>query len=354
MAQHARIAVVGTGWWSTYTHIPGLQANPDAELVAICDADAARLAAAASAYGIARSYTSCAEMLERERPDGVVIATPHATHYELARQCLLAGAHVMLEKPMTLHAADARALTELARERGRELSIGYTHTYSPHAIRAREVMRLGELGAVQYVNCIMVSRVVEFLRGEGSPQFGSPVFPVHGPGAVYSQPALSGGGQGHLQMTHMVGLLFFVAGLRARQVVGIMRNHGLAVDLVDAMAVEFEGGALGSVGGSGNAFQHKLDLQMHCERGAIDMDMVAGTTTIRHADGTVEELPPVPDEERARQRFMTSGNLVDMVLGRAGNGAPAEVGWRAVELLDAAYRSAGAGGAAVSVESLYE
>ena len=149
MAPHARIAVVGAGWWSTYTHIPGLQANPSAELVAICDADAARLAAAASAYGVARSYTSCAEMLERERPDGVVIATPHATHFALARQCLQAGAHVMLEKPMTLRAADARALTELARQRGRELSIGYTHTYSPHAIRARELMRSGELGAVQ-------------------------------------------------------------------------------------------------------------------------------------------------------------------------------------------------------------
>ena len=46
MAEKARVAVIGTGWWSTYTHIPGLIGHPDAELVALCDRNPEALAAA--------------------------------------------------------------------------------------------------------------------------------------------------------------------------------------------------------------------------------------------------------------------------------------------------------------------
>jgi predicted dehydrogenase len=353
MPAKARIAVIGTGWWSTYSHIPSLQANPAAELVAICDRDPQKLHAAARAYNIERTYEDYRVMLAQARPDGVVIATPHATHYAIAKACLREGLHVMLEKPMTLFAVEARELVDLARTRACELSIGYTYNYSPHALRAREVIRSGVLGPVQYVNCVMVSRVVELLRGDSRPEVDWRVFPVHGPGAVYSQPSLSGGGQGHLQLTHMAGLLFFVTGLRAQQVLALMRNHGLALDLVDVMAVEFEGGALGTVGGSGNAYQGKLDLQVHCERGSIAIDLVAGTTSIRGAAGLHEELERPSEEAQAESRSATINNLVDIILGKAANGAPGEVGWRAVELLDAAYRSAAKGGEAVTIESLY-
>lgn len=353
MATQARIAVIGAGWWSTYTHIPGILANPAAELVALCDTDAAKLRAAAEAYQLERLYEDYQVMIERERPDGVVIATPHATHYQIAKHCLEQGLHVMLEKPMTLYARDARVLVELARAKQCELIIGYTNNFLPLAIRAREVMQSGVLGPAQFVNCVMVSRILEFLRGDSTPNFGSAVFPVHGPGPVYSQPSLSGGGQGHLQLTHLVGLLFFVSGLRARRVIGLMSNHGLPLDLVDAITVEFEGGALGTVGGSGNSYQGKLDLQIHCARGSIDMDVAVGTLTVRGEDGLNEQFGPPTEDEREDGRFSTANNLVDVILGRAANGAPGDGGWRAVELLDAAYRSAALGGAPVTVESLY-
>src|SRR6266496_3764456 len=59
---------------------------------------------------------------------------------------------------------------------------------------------------------------------------------------------------------------------------------------------EFEGGALGIVGGTGNGIHRKLDLQIHCERGCIDMDMVADTTLVRYGDERQETLDP-PTEE---------------------------------------------------------
>lgn len=353
MASKARIAVVGAGWWSTYAHIPALQANPDAELVALCDTDPEKLRAAAAAYGIEHTYADHRAMIAAEQPDGIVIATPHATHYGIARDCLEQHVHVLIEKPMTLHAAEARELVDLASSHNRELIVGYTYNFQAQTIRARETMRSGLLGPIQYVNCVMVSRVLEFLRGDSAPDFAASVFPVHGPGAVYSQPHLSGGGQGHLQITHMAGLLFFVTNLRAQRVIGLMQNHGLALDLVDAMVVEFEDGALGTVGGSGNAYEGRLDLQLHCERGSLVLDLIAGTTTIRSADGKNEKLERERSGRGEDERFRTSNNLVDVVLSRAPNGAPGEVGWRAVELLDAAYRSAGQGGIPISVASLY-
>src|SRR6266536_5004537 len=153
MTAKARIAVIGTGWWSTYTHIPALLAHPRAELVALCDSNPDKLHAAAKAYGIARVYESAGALLDTEALDGVVIAAHHAAHAELARLCLGRGLHVMLEKPMTLHAAEARMLVELAHAQGRELIIGYPWHFTPQALRAREVVRSGALGAVEYVSC---------------------------------------------------------------------------------------------------------------------------------------------------------------------------------------------------------
>jgi predicted dehydrogenase len=148
--------------------------------------------------------------------------------------------------------------------------------------------------------------------------------------------------------------MFFVSQLRAWRVFGLMRNHGLPLDLVDSMTVEFEGGALGTVGGTGNGIHRKLDLQIHCERGCIDMDMVADTTIVRYGDGRQEALDPPADPMAAYPRFAPANNLVDVVLGRAENQSPPQVGWRTVELLDAAYRSAQADGRAVAIAELYE
>jgi hypothetical protein len=177
---------------------------------------------------------------------------------------------------------------------------------------------------------------------------------VHGPGDVYSKPHLSGGGEGHLQITHSAGLMFFTTGLRARRVHSLMNNHGLPLDLVDVMSIEFEGGALGTVGGcgtTGGTDGGKLDLLIYCENGCIDMDMIAGKTIIRGRNLPREDFDAAGDDKYPR--FATAHNLVDVILGNAKNGSPAEFGWRTVELLDAAYRSASRSGEGVIVDDLY-
>ena len=350
MTEKARVAVIGSGWWATYTHIPGLQAHDAAELVAVCDRDPDRLGAAAEAYHLERTYLDLDRMLAQEQLDGAVIATNHASHYALAKTCLAAGLAVMIEKPMTLYAAEAKELVELAQSRGGQLLVGYPYHYTPYARRAQAVIASGELGPIQYISCVFSSNIIHLLRGEDSVRG-----PVHGPGTVYSDPARSGGGHGHLQMTHPLGLLCFTTGLRAHRVQALMRNHGLALDLVDAMTVEFEGGALASIGGTGNLGDgggRKLDLQIYCAAGSIDIDVCTGQAAIYRPNQAPELIEPVVGEGD-RQRFTTADNLVEVILGRAENGSPGQVGWRAVEILDAAYRSAQADGRAVWMAELY-
>ncbi len=78
--------------------------------------------------------------------------------------------------------------------------------------------------------------------------------------------------------------------------------------------------------------------------------MIAGTTVIQGENHPRESLGPAPDNY---PQSATAHNLVDVVLGHAPNGSPGEVGWRTVELLDAAYRSAQADGQGILIDDLY-
>lgn len=349
----ARIAVIGTGWWATEHHIPALLDHPDAELVALCDVDAAKARQTADAYGVAGAYGSVDTLLAEEKLDGAVIVTNHATHYPVADACLRAGLHILIEKPMTLFAREARDLVERAAAGGLHIAMGYNHTYAPYTIRARQIVESGVLGPLQYAHGIFNQHVLPLFQGRSTAgQASGKERLVHSPADVYTDPRRSGGGHGHLQVTHLASLLFFISGRRVKRVQARMRNHGLAVDLVDALLVEFDNGALGTIGGTGNmAGGRKIDLQLYCEDGWIDLDEVAGTVRIRQGERVDEE--GLTDANRSYYRHATTNNFVELILGRAENHVSGEIGWRAVELLDAAYRSAAADGAAVAVADLY-
>jgi predicted dehydrogenase len=353
----ARIAVIGTGWWSTYTHLPGLLDNPDAELAAMCDASSAALEKAAAAFPTVRAYADFRELLRAEKLDGAIVSTTHATHFEVAQACLEAGLHVLVEKPMVLRAAHAHELVRLAEAQGRELIVGYPWHYTDLTRRARDIIQSGELGAIQFVSSLFASMVIEFLRGND--QAYQPVFnyPVTGPGRNYSDPKISGGGQGHLQVTHSAGTLFFVTGLQALRVAAFMDACGLKVDVVDAITAQFapEGGqaAVGTLGSTGNLApgdSGQLELNVYCERGRLRLDQVQGRLDVYRHSGPEEHFDLAA--ENRYPRFATSANLVDVILGRGANGSPGVIGARVVELLEAAYKSAASGGQVVEVADL--
>jgi len=371
MSKKARIAVIGTGWWSTYAHIPTLKNYPDVEVVALADVRPDVLAKAADYYDVEKTYTDYRELLADESLDGVVVAVWHAAHYEVAQACLEHDLHVVLEKPMVLKASDARDLIDMARARDLEIVMSYPWNYLPAARRARDVLGSGELGAIHFISNVFSSNPMNLFRGnDGSDDIEmTNQYPVVGPGDVYSDPERSGGGQGHLQVTHSAGMMFFVTGLRPTSVIAQMNNLDVAVDVVDAMIVRMDNGCLASVGSTGATFggDGKLDIQVYCENGWVDLDIMTASGKIYYADGRIEDLsnndgdadPDQPGSDApgagaAYPAHLPAENLADIILKKSENRSSGEIGWRTVELLDAAYRSAARNGEAVSVASLYE
>ena len=104
-----RIGVVGTGWWSANHHVPSLAGYDGADLVALCDPQRDRAEQLAAEHGVPTVVTGLDDLLAL-RPDGVVVATPHTTHHELAARALDAGVHVLVEKPLTTSAAPSRPM----------------------------------------------------------------------------------------------------------------------------------------------------------------------------------------------------------------------------------------------------
>jgi predicted dehydrogenase len=150
-----RVAVVGCGYWGPQ-HIRNLRADPRARVVLAVDRSAERLDHIHSAYPDIATCMDATAACD-DGVDAVVIATPAGTHYPLAAEALAAGKHVLVEKPLTTAAADARALLALARERGRVLMTGHTFMYHPTVRALAGLIRAGDLGEIYYVNSTRVN-----------------------------------------------------------------------------------------------------------------------------------------------------------------------------------------------------
>jgi predicted dehydrogenase len=355
-AVRVRIGIIGTGWWSTQAHLPSLMQYPAAEVVAIADLSAERLRRAGEAYGIERRYSDFRQMLDAEKLDGVIVATTHATHYEIAREVLSRKLGLMLEKPMVLHAHEARELNHLADRQGVPLIIGYPWHFVPQHQQLRTLIASGYLGKIQLVANLFASMVLEYYRGRPDRYASIFNWPVTGPTpATYSEPSVAGGGQGSLQVTHSAALLLWLTNLRPVSVAAFMENFDLKVDLCDAITVRFENGAIGTLGSTGgipikHSGNQQLEYRIYGTEGYALLDVMAGTCAIYRNDGRIEQLDPTPPT-RSYPQEATSRHLVDLLLGRDVNHSPGEVGVRAVEVLDAAYRSS-AEGRIIRVEEL--
>jgi predicted dehydrogenase len=102
-------------------------------------------------YGIPQAYGSYEELVADSDVDVVYIATPHSSHAENALLALEAGKHVLVEKPFTLNAAEAREVVELAARKGLFVMEAMWTRFLPHMVRVREIIAAGTLGDVRTV-----------------------------------------------------------------------------------------------------------------------------------------------------------------------------------------------------------
>jgi predicted dehydrogenase/nucleoside-diphosphate-sugar epimerase len=145
-----RVALVGAGYIADF-HLEILRRLDGVEVVGVADVDAARAAALAKRHGVAASFGSVAELVARSKPDVAHVLVPPDLHASVARELLLAGIGVFLEKPMATTAADARALVELAREKGLPLGVNQNQTFHPDFVTLKRLVADGKLGKIDHV-----------------------------------------------------------------------------------------------------------------------------------------------------------------------------------------------------------
>jgi predicted dehydrogenase len=340
--ERARIAIIGAGWWASAVYIPALLDHPEAEIVGICRPDREGLDRLEARFGL-RGYEDAEAMLRAERPDGAIVASPHWLHAAHGLMALRAGAHLMVEKPMATSAAEARALVAEAAARGRHVILPYGWNFKDFARRAADLVAAGRVGEPRHVALQMASATRDLFAGEGLAETAGALFRPQA--STWADPARAGG-YGWGQLTHALGLMFEVVRLAPAEVFAWGGLGPSGVDYYDAMALRFANGATGTVSGAatmpkGAAYQ--LDLRVFGTEGMLLLDMERARMELRRDDGE-DEVAALDPEAGAYAAVAPVHRLIDACLGRmARNEAGPTVGLRAVEALDAMYRSMASG-----------
>jgi predicted dehydrogenase len=152
MKNPVAVGIAGFGYWG-----PNLARNfhamQDARLTAACDPDPDRLAHLCKSYPGLAIHSDFTAMIADPGLDAVAIATPVRSHHALAKAALLAGKHVMVEKPMAANGRDCQELIEIAENKGLTLMVGHTYLYSEAVRKIIEIIESGDIGEIRYINC---------------------------------------------------------------------------------------------------------------------------------------------------------------------------------------------------------
>ncbi|TCO62685.1 Gfo/Idh/MocA family protein [Actinocrispum wychmicini] len=150
------VAVIGAGYWGPNL-VRNIQATPQFHLKTLCDLDVERAKAVLGRYSTVHATSSLAETLADPLVEAVAIATPAATHLEVALAALESGKHVLVEKPLASSYEDGLKLVTAADERGLTLMLDHTFCYTPVVRRLRQLVQDGELGDIQYVDSVRIN-----------------------------------------------------------------------------------------------------------------------------------------------------------------------------------------------------
>jgi UDP-N-acetylglucosamine 3-dehydrogenase len=146
-----KATVIGVGSMG-HNHARVYNELAQAELVAVADVSSEACQRTASRYGV-RAYTDYQEMLESERPDVVTVAVPTCFHKEVVENAMQAGAHVLVEKPITATVEEGEALIESAKALNRHLMVGHIVRFNPAIQALKERLEVEEIGRIFQIVC---------------------------------------------------------------------------------------------------------------------------------------------------------------------------------------------------------
>lgn len=154
---NVRLGIVGLGMGTL--HLRSIKNHcRNGEVVALCDADEAKLRARQLEYDVPEVYTDLDRMLSQASLDGVILVVPNDLHAPMTLRCLQAGLHVLCEKPMALNAREAATMRDAAKKARRHLLINFNQRFGPEAWALKRAITEGSLGDIYAAKCGWVRR----------------------------------------------------------------------------------------------------------------------------------------------------------------------------------------------------
>lgn len=228
-AKVVRIAMVGLGKMGL-SHLAILRAHPQVELVAVCDATTYLIDVLSLHAGL-KCYSSFDRMLEEQKLDAVVIATPSRLHASMIGKALDKGLDVFCEKPFVLDLEEGERLCSRADRQGAVTQVGYHYRFVGSFREAARVLETGTIGRIHHVRAEAHGPVV--LRAKGG---------------TWRASRKEGGGALYDYACHAIDLVNFIAGVPAA-VSGVVRHAVFSEDVEDEVycTLHFANGASGQL-----------------------------------------------------------------------------------------------------------
>jgi predicted dehydrogenase len=340
-----RIGVIGAGWWATSTHIPAIKAHAQSELTAVQSRERAKAEKIASDFGARHACVSVNELLAIKKLDAVVVASTPNVHHAQTKAALEGGLHVLLEKPMTFSAGEARELVELSAKKKLHLVMSCPWHFTRHGIEARRLIHSGALGDVKMISVLMTNPIDKLLRGINTlPTHGTENVYVEPRRGSYNNPAIAGGGQIYCQVSHAAAYLTFLTGQRPAAVFARFDYDGSPNDIYNALTVTLENGAVVSLASTGATplAERNYEVRVFGSKAILQLELWRGTMTmVDFADRRTEFKPLAKSEVYPGQSPVL--NFIEVILGRAANGSPGNLGLASMEIIEAACESARTG-----------
>ena len=148
MSSDLRLGLVGAGAIAQLAHLPVLARMRGAQLVAICDNDGPKAGALAQRLGVPDIFTDIDELLDTDKLDAVVIATPNHLHEPHVLRALKQKVHVLCERPLSLTRVGVTRILETAKSAGCKVVVGNNHRFRSDVQQLSRFLQGGELGKV--------------------------------------------------------------------------------------------------------------------------------------------------------------------------------------------------------------
>ena len=376
----ASIALIGAGWWSQGWHLPHLSRNENVSIAAIVDTShhpksslnphLVSLVSLSEKYGCP-FFHSVSELIEKGPfIDGVIICTPHATHYRIGKELLEKVAsprpapfHILMEKPMTTNVQQAILLHQLVteyqskrKERAGCFMVNHSANFRTQARVAKEVVQSGKIGTVRHVTAFFASPLSWIFDDPAQKNWNEPDDEMIGNGFAWGQ------------SSHLLSWIYHVCGndVKPKKVFCTMdHSEATGADIShSATIICQQPGVNMSISGTtllpGNAHSEppvakQIRIKIFGTEGAIiytgnDRDSISGKLELRKKCGSAE----IPCDNFLFENLDQDGtgpeslqSFIDACLGREDYyiGADSIVGMRSVQTIDAMYRSNQSGNA---------